>query len=82
VKFKTGDLQEDPPEFMAFCLVIFHLWDRTVFKNFSELRDLACVDDGNIIGRFSQELRFTLSFNPVFKSDENLVLNMGKTDPD
>jgi hypothetical protein len=37
------------------------------------------ADDDNIIGRFSQALKFTAECNPVFKSDGNLDFNMGKT---
>jgi hypothetical protein len=58
VKYKTGGLQS--PEFMVFCLVTLHLWDRN-FKNFPELRGLAYTDDDNIIGRFSQTLKLTVT---------------------
>ena len=78
VKCKTGGLQGDSPEFMVFCHVTLHLWGR-VFKMFPDLRGLAFVDDGNIIGRISQDLKIISASNPVFKLDVNLDFNLGKT---
>ena len=43
LKCKTGGLQDDPPEFMVFCLVTLHFWVR-IFKMFPELRDLTYPD--------------------------------------
>ena len=71
LKLKTGGLQDDPPEFMVYCLVTLHLWDR-IFKMFPELRDLAYADDGTTIGRFSQTLKITDVSKPVFKFDDKL----------
>jgi hypothetical protein len=78
VKCKTGGLQGDSPEFMVFCHVTLHLWGR-VFKMFPDLRGLAFVDDGNIIGRLSQDLKLISASNPVFKLDVNLDFILGKT---
>jgi hypothetical protein len=50
LKCKTGGLQDDPPEFMVFCLVTLHLWAR-IFKMFPEFRVLAYADNDNTIGR-------------------------------
>ena len=78
VKCKTGGLQGDSPEFMVFCHVTLHLWGR-VFKMFPALRGLAFADDGNIIGRLSQDLKLIAAAKPVFKLDGNLDFNLGKT---
>ena len=63
---------------MVFCLVTLHLWVR-ILKMFPELRDLSYVDDDNIIGQFSQELKLTVVNKLVFNLDGNLDFNMGKT---
>ena len=63
---------------MVFCLVTLHHWGR-IFKMFPELEGLAYANDGNIIGRLSQALKLTALSKPVFKLDENLDFNMGKT---
>ncbi len=80
VKYKTGGLQGDPPEFMVFGLVTLHLWGR-IFKKFGEvdLRGLDYDDDGNIIGLISKALRLISQLNPGFKLDGNLDFNLGKT---
>jgi hypothetical protein len=77
LKLKTGGLQSDP-EFMVFCIVTLHLWDR-IFKMFPELRGLTYADDQTTIGRLSQVLKVTTVSKPVFKSDGNLDFNMGET---
>ena len=46
---------------------------------FPDLRGLAFVDDGNIIGRISQDLKLISASNPVFKLDGNLDFNLVKT---
>ena len=46
VKYNTGGLQGDPPEFIFSPLVTLHLWGR-IFKKFPDLRGLAFADDGN-----------------------------------
>jgi hypothetical protein len=46
---------------------------------FLELRDLAYVDDETTIGQLSQVLKLADVRKPVFKSDDNLDFNMGKT---
>ena len=71
VKCETGGLQGDPPEFLVFCLVTLHLWGH-IFKKFPDLRGLAYADDGNVIGRLSQALRFISELKPGFKLDGNL----------
>ena len=46
---------------------------------FPALRGLVFVDDGNIIGRLSQALRLITTVKSVFKLDDNLDFNLGKT---
>ena len=46
---------------------------------FLDLRGVVFPDDGNIIGRMSQVLSLIASSKPVFKLDDNLDFNMGKT---
>jgi hypothetical protein len=79
LKLRTGGLQDDPPEFMVYCLVTLHIWGR-IFKMFPELRGLAYTDDTTIIGRISQALKLTVVSKPVFNGDVNLDFNMGKTE--
>ncbi len=79
LKLRIGGLQGDPPEFMVYFLVTVHIWWR-IFKMFPELRDLVYVDDTTIIGRLSQALKLTVVSKSVFKSDDNLDFNMGKTE--
>ncbi len=82
LKLKTGGLQDDPPEFMVYCLVTLHLLGR-IFELFPQLqgrRVLAYEDDGTIIGRLSQSLKLATVRNPVFKLDGNLDFNMSKTE--
>ncbi len=78
LKLKTGGLSGDPSEFMVFCIVSLHLWDR-IFKMFPELRVLVYTDDETTIGRLSQVLTLGTVSKAVFNSDDNLDLNMGKT---
>ena len=47
---------------------------------FPELRGLAYADDGTTIGRLSQVLKLAAVSKPVFKLDDNLHFNMGKTE--
>ncbi len=79
LKLRTGGLQDDPPEFMVYCLVTLHIWGR-IFKMFPELRGLAYADDTTIIGSLSQDLKLASVSKSVFKSDGNLEFNMGKTE--
>jgi hypothetical protein len=72
LKLRTGGLQDDPPEFMVYCLVTLHIWGR-IFKMFPELRVLVYADDATIIGRLSQALKLAAVSKSVFKSDGNLV---------
>jgi hypothetical protein len=62
----------------AFCHVTLHLWG-CVFRMFPDLRGLAFVDDGNLIGRISQDLKLISTVKSVFKLDDNLDFNLGKT---
>ena len=63
---------------MVFCHVTLHLWG-CVFRMFPDLRRLPFTDDGNIIGRFSQDLKLITSSKSVFKLDGNLDFNLVKT---
>ena len=60
----------------CFVSLPLHLWGR-IFKKFPDLRGLAYADDGNIIGRFSQALRFVSELKTGFKLDVNLDFNLG-----
>ena len=46
---------------------------------FPDLRGLVFTDDGNIIGRFSQDLKLITTSKSVFKLDGNLNFNLVKT---
>jgi len=46
---------------------------------FPDLQDLAYADDETTIGRLSLSLKFLGTGQPLFKEDDNLDFNMGKT---
>ncbi len=77
VRFRTGGLQGDYPEFMIFCLVTLHLWGR-IFWKFPEIKGLSYADDGNIIVKLSTVLKLISMQASVFKNDANLI-NICKT---
>jgi len=81
-KGKTVGQKGDPLEMFIFNLTIHHLWGRVLSK-FQEARVIGYSDDGYIKAKQSVTLQVTKVLDElkvVFKEDDGLELNVGKTD--
>jgi hypothetical protein len=77
---KTGGQQGDPLEMTVFCLIVHHLWGRTLNKHHQDACAVAHADDGCIKAKLSVALEVLSDIKHVLKEeDAGLALNFDRT---
>jgi hypothetical protein len=72
---KISGQQGDPLEMIVFCLMVHHLWGRTLVKHNQDACDVSYADDGYIKTKLSVALEVISDIKQVLKEDAGLALN-------